>query len=172
MRIPSADATAMYRVSLVKNIRYEPSLRIGQGCDYILRVGEQYNMMVLGACLYSYRCLLGSNTRQDWRRRQQYDRQVLERACRRRGIEISGHFLSHMSVTAKNLHREQEHGIVSDFMESVLDLRRVGRFREATSTAFSCLRLHPCDPYYYKPLAYLMAPMTLIRCYRSRKKGK
>jgi hypothetical protein len=51
----------------------------------------------------------------------------------------------------------------------VLDLRRADRNTEALKTAFACLRLHPCDPYYYKPLAYFLAPLVLIKYYRSIK---
>ncbi len=54
-RMPAHDPTVMYRVEAVRGMRYEEALRIGQGFDYILRVGEQYPMMVLGECLYSYR---------------------------------------------------------------------------------------------------------------------
>lgn len=169
MRMPATDATGMFRMAMVGKMRYEPTLRIGQGYDHILRVGEHYPMMVLGECLYSVRYHFDSTTRRDWTLRTQKVREVLKRACQRRGLNMSEHFSPNTSPTAKHLHREQEHGIVSDFMESVLDLRRAGRNRQALRTALACSGLHPCDPYYYKPLAYWIAPLALIRYYRSRK---
>lgn len=172
MRMPATDATGMYRMGMVRNMRYEPTLRIGQGFDYILRVGERYPMMVLGECLYSWCFHPDSTTHRDWILRSKKIKQVFELTCQRRRLDKSEHFFAKHYKAHTLIYREREYGIVPHFMQSVLDLRRAGRFREATSTAFSCLRLHPYDPYYYKPLAYLMAPMTLIRCYRSRKKGK
>src|SRR5262249_46667806 len=56
-RIPALDPTGMFRMSLVGHIRYEASLPIVETFDYILRVGEQYPMIVLGECLYGYRIL-------------------------------------------------------------------------------------------------------------------
>lgn len=170
MRIPTNDAVGMFRVSMVRNIRYEPTLRIGQGVDYILRVGERYPMMVLGGCFYSHRVHLDSTIRRDPVRTKQMIRKVLMRACERRGLNPAECLPAKSSApAAKYRYMEQEIGIVPHFMESVLDLRRTNRNREALKTAFACLRLHPYDPYYYKPLAYSLAPLVLISYYRSRK---
>jgi hypothetical protein len=54
-------------------------------------------------------------------------------------------------------------------MESVLQLRKSGKFPEALRTAIICLRLHPLDWYYYKPLIYSMFPTKLITAYRAGK---
>jgi len=172
MRMPAHDPTGMFRMSMVSDLRYEPTLRVGQGWDYILRVGERHPMMVIGECLYSYRNHFDSNTRQDWARRERKVRDVLKLVCRRRGLNIDEYFPSESALSAIVLHREQETGVVPHFMESVLDLRHAGRVWESLKTAFACLRLHPCDPYYYKPLVYLVVPMAVIQCYRSRTKGK
>lgn len=169
MRMPAHDPTGMFRMSMVSDLRYEPTLRVGQGWDYILRVGERHPMMVIGECLYSYRNHSYSNTRQDWARRKRKVRDVLKFACRRRGLNIDEYFPSESAPSAIVLHREQETGVVPHFMESVLDLRRSRRKWQALTTALACLRLHPCDPYYYKPLVYFFTPMALIRYYRSRK---
>jgi len=168
-RMPAHDPTGMFRMSMVSDLRYEPTLRVGQGWDYILRVGERHPMMVIGKCLYSYRNHFDSNTRQDWARRERKVRDVLKLACRRRGLNIDEYFPSESAPSAIVLHREQETGVVPHFMESVLDLRHADRKMEALKTAFACLRLHPYDPYYYKPLAYFLAPLALVRYYRSTK---
>jgi len=96
-------------------------------------------------------------------------RNVLERACERRGLNPSDYLPADSERISRFRHREMETHIVPHFMESVLDLRRADRNTEALKTAFACLRLHPCDPYYYKPLAYFLAPLALIKFYRSIK---
>lgn len=169
IRMPAHDPTGMFRVSAVRDMRYETTLEIGQGTDYILQVGERYPMIVLGECLYSYRIHYNSNTRNDPNLRKQMVRQVFKRACERRGLNPIEHLLRDTSSAAKRPHREQETGLVSHFMESILDLRRAGRRWESLKTSFTCLKLHPLDFYYYKPLCYFLAPFKIIKFYRSRK---
>jgi glycosyltransferase involved in cell wall biosynthesis len=168
-RMPTHDPTSMFRVSLVRKFYYEPALQYGEGYDYILRVGEHHPMLVLAECLYSYRVHSGSLMTKNALQRKQMCRKVQERACERRGLNPG----DYLSVAPKRIsrfrHRETETHIVPHFMESVLDLRRADRNTEALKTAFACLRLHPCDPYYYKPMAYFIAPLALIRYYRSIK---
>ncbi len=171
LRMPAHDPTGMFRVSMVQDIRYEVTLKIGAGLDYILRVAELHPMIVLGECLYSYRVHPRSATRQNAVKREEMIRKVLKRACERRGLDLTEHLPSDSQPGAESLRKTRETGIVTHFMESVLDLRRARRNRQALSTALACLRLHPCDAYYYKPLAYFLMPLRLIECYRSRKEG-
>lgn len=164
MIMPAHDPTAMFRVSAVRDIAYNPALRIGQGWDYILRVGEQLSLMVIGACLYSYRINLSSNTRSNLGHTMKKKQMVLDGAIARRGIPQPGCLsIRPSSVITK------DYGVVPHFMESVLDLRRAGRVGEALRTAAFCLRLHPIDPYYYKPLAYFFAPFGVIERHRRRR---
>ncbi len=169
IRMPTLDPTGMFRVEMLREMRYEPTLKIGAGLDYILRVGERYPMMVLGECLYSYRIHCDSITKRVPALKEQMIEKVLKRACQRRGLKPAEYLYPYPGPATKFLHRQQEIGAVGHFMESVLDLRRASRSREALKTAFACLRLHPCDPYYYKPLAYFLAPLALIKYYRSIK---
>lgn len=169
MRMPAHDAAPMFRVPLVQKFCYEPALQYGEGLDYILRVGEHHPMLVLGECLYSYRVHLSSLMMNNALQRKQMVRSVLERACERRGLNPRDYLLVNSERISRFQHRERETHIVPHFMESVLDLCRTDRNWEALKTAFICLQLHPCDPYYYKPLAYFLAPLMLIRYYRSRK---
>ena len=170
-RMPAHDPTGMFRVSMVDGILYEPDLGAVEGLDYILRLGERHPMIVVGETLYSYRIHFCSVTRYDPLRIKLLVRKVMERACQRRGIDPDEYLGPMSATTCRFLYREQEAGIIQHFMESVLDLRRAGRIRQALRTALCCLRLHPCDPYYYKPLAYSLIPMALIRYYRRLKAG-
>jgi len=61
--------------------------------------------------------------------------------------------------------------IIPHFMESVLDLRRLGHYWQAVTTAFDCLQLDPFVLYYYKPLFYSIMPIAVIEWYRSLKAG-
>ncbi|HUU18180.1 MAG TPA: glycosyltransferase family 2 protein [Sedimentisphaerales bacterium] len=168
-RMPTHDATSMFRVSLVQDFCFEPSLQYGEGLDYILRVGERHPMLLLAECLYSYRIHFGSLMTKNFLQRKQMIRDVMERACERRGLNPGDYLSVNSERISRFRHREMETHIVPHFMESVLDLRRADRSTEALKTAFACLRLHPFDPYYYKPLAYFLAPLAIIKYYRSIK---
>lgn len=167
--IPAHDPTAMFRLSIVGDMRYEPSLKVGAGYDYILRAGELHPMVVLGECLYSYRIHSGSTTRKDLNRREHMMQKVFRRACKRRGLQYTKYFHPSSVTEGTILYREQEYGVVPHFMESVLDLRHAGRHFQALRTALACLSLHYLDLDYYKPLAYFFAPMKLIKYYRKKK---
>jgi glycosyltransferase involved in cell wall biosynthesis len=168
MRMPAHDPTAMYRLSLVGDLRYEPSLRIGQGMDYILRVGERHPMMVIGECLYSYRVHGGSVTRQNYRRRQEFVREVKRRACARRGVTGPA-AESALPRRRRVRNSDLDNNLVAHFMESALDLRRAGRRWQALRTGLRALSLHPLDPAYLKPAVYALAPVLWIEVWRARR---
>ena len=165
LRMPAHDPTGMYRLACVKDFRYEPSLSIGEGFDYILRVGEKFPMMVLGDCLYSYRVHFNSLMQKHQDSTQAIAQRILVRASQRRGIQLNAALLD----GSASRRRWREHGTVTHFMESVLDLRRSGQPVRALVTAWECVRLRPADKLYYRPLLYAFAPQSLIEFYRSRK---
>jgi len=167
-RMPGHGPTPMYRVSMVSDIRFEPTLKVAEDVDYILRIGERFPLMVLGECLYSYRVHLDSSSRLDPTHNQLMVARVIERACQRRGLDPAKYLPLDTTFSTKFSYRHRE-AVVPHFMESVLDLRSAGRYWESLKTAFTCLKLHPLDLYYYKPLCYFLAPMKLIRHHRSRK---
>lgn len=167
MRMPSHDPTGMYRVAAVKGMEYDPELRIGQGYDYILRVGERTAMRVIGECLYSYRINVQSNTRNASARRNEMVQKVWAKAMTRRGSGT-------LNTTAfrRADHNNADHGITAHFMESVLDLRRTGNYKGAFNTAMFILSLDCGRIHYYKPLLYVFMPLGLISYYRRKKRTK
>jgi glycosyltransferase involved in cell wall biosynthesis len=170
-KMPAHDPTAMFRVSLVEKFHYEISLRYGEGLDYIWQVGELYPVQVLGECLYSYRvhpCSL-MTTEENIVQKKQMIRKVLERTCKRRGLDFDKCFPVFTEQISRFRHRETEADMVPHFMQSVIDLRGVNKSKEAFRTALICIKLHPSDPYYYKPLAYSIVPLSFIKYYRSIK---
>lgn len=162
-RMPAHDPTVMYRTAMVKGFRYEPLLRIGQGYDYILRVGEQFPMAVIGECLYSYRIHQRSMTKTDPDKRADYILQVLERACERRSVPFDEQFSREQWLRQNT---SDDNGLAANFIESAVDLRDAGQLREAIRTGLLCAAQEPLHANYYKALAYVLMPERLRRVLR------
>lgn len=160
-QIPALDPTGMFRMALVGDMRFEPSLKVAETCDYIWRIGEVHPMIVLGECLYAYRILPNSLTRRAPTWRKKFEVEAFRRACERRGLRFeteceddSGH-RSHNSLLDNN--------IAAHFMRSVLDWRRSNRRLSALRTGWQCACLHPADPHYYKALVYALISPSIVR---------
>jgi glycosyltransferase involved in cell wall biosynthesis len=164
-RMPAHDPTGMFRMSLVGQMRFEPSLQVAETYDYILRIGELYPIIVLGECLYSYRILPNSLTRRAPAWRKGFEAEAVRRACDRRGLRFEqecgdgSHSRSHNSVLDNN--------IAAHFMRSALDWRRSNRRFSAVRTGWQCACLHPTDPHYYKALVYALISPNVVRRLRS-----
>jgi glycosyltransferase involved in cell wall biosynthesis len=157
-RMPGHDPTGMYRMSVVGQLRYNESLILSEGYDYILRIGERHPMVVLGECLYRYRVLPDSLTKRvDSLERFRLWQQALKRACDRRGLDLDNLVLIQTVGT-----RESRNEIAAHFVKSVLDERRAGNLLAAFKTGLQCTRLQPLNPYFYKPLFYVLMPEKLI----------
>jgi len=167
-QMPGHDPTAMYRSSMVEAFRYDESLPIVEGYDYILRVGETTEMMVVGQCLYAYRVHLATVTKSDPTRRCRMLRMAVEKAFRRRARPYRDADLPRIPVAGKITHRERDNDLVSHFMLSVVDLMHANARWAAFKTALVCARMHPADPYYYKPLIYCVAPLAAVDFHRAR----
>ena len=166
--MPAHDPTGMYRLSMVRGIEYDESLRVGQGFDYILRVGERWPMMVVGECLYSYRVHAGSITRVNAASRDRLVLEVLRCACERRGIDYEQWRAARVSKRRQRM-EGLEYGLAAHFMESAVDQRREGGFMAAVRTGLACLRLRPWWPRFHKALVYALGPPELVRRLRGRR---
>lgn len=168
MRQPAHDPTAMFRLSRVRDITFEPTLRIGQGYDHVLRVGERFPMLVIGECLYAYRVHTTSNTQRQINQRVDAVLRVIERACQRRGYSRE-QTAARISAELNRLQRRLPlNNVAAHFMESVLDQRDRRRRRAALRTAIDAVRLAPLSLRHYKPLAYALAPRAAIDFWRTR----
>jgi glycosyltransferase involved in cell wall biosynthesis len=161
--MPAHDPTGMYRVSMVGDLRYEEALPIVEGFDYILRVGEVWPMIVLGECLYSYRIHFESVTRRSPSTRNRLAREVLRRACDRRGTPFHEVAERLAPLDAEARAGDVDNNVAARFMESVCDLRTVGRRGAAIRTALQCSTLRVLDPHYHKSLVYAVAPWWVVR---------
>jgi glycosyltransferase involved in cell wall biosynthesis len=157
-RVPAHDATGLFRMSVVRNMRYEPSLPFTQAVDYELRIGESHPMMVLGDCLYGYRMHPNSLTQSDPHRRDREVTRMLERACDRRGQPYSRAFPQGRHRKYRSHNSLIDNDIASVFAASVLSQRQTHRRWGAVKTGLQCARLHPFDLYYYKALVYAFVP--------------
>jgi glycosyltransferase involved in cell wall biosynthesis len=169
LQMPGHDPTAMYRVSMVKQFQFDETLPIVEGYDYVLRVGERFPMQVLGECLYSYRIHWNTVTKRNPSVRQKMLLNAMKKVLERRGLPYSDSSLPEVSHPARIRNKDLDNDIVSHFMASMVDLRHAGKWLSALRTAASCLMLHPFDPYYYKPVTYAVAPISLIDWHRARK---
>lgn len=161
-RMPAHDPTVMYRRSMVGGMEYDEELRIGQGYDYILRVGEQHPMLVLGRCLYAYRVHLASITRRAPSQRQAFVQKVVSKACERRGIPYD-ELVRSSDGASRNRQRFADNNLAANFIESVIDSVLAGRRREGVRTGLRCVGLHPTNFHYYKALVYALAPLSSVR---------
>jgi glycosyltransferase involved in cell wall biosynthesis len=161
-RMPAHDPTGMFRMSLVGHLRYDPSLQVAETFDYILRIGEQCPMIVLGECLYGYRILPGSLTRRDpaWRERFVVD--ALKRACDRRSLEYAKTFPDGPRGHQRSRNSMSDNNIAAYFINSVLDQRRANCRAGAFKTGWECVRLHPLDLHYYKALIYAVVSPRVV----------
>jgi glycosyltransferase involved in cell wall biosynthesis len=159
MRMPAHDPTIMFRRSCAVGVLFDPELRIGQGFDFVLRLGEVHPMKVLGECLYSYRITARSATRRSVTARQAGVSRVLEKAQSRRGLPPA----PSTSNASKVSNSDRDNDLATHFLESVTDLVRRGHRMEAFRTGLVCWRLHPFDPAYCRSAAAACLPHAILR---------
>ena len=170
IKMPSHDPTGFYRMEMVRGIKYDPELKIGQGFDYILRVGEKFPMQVVANCLYTYRIGRSSIIRTDINHRALMVKRVWEKACKRRKTDYDA-WLVHNRGRLSSLQRgTRMYGVVSHCLESVVCLKSAGRFADALKVGLQCCKINVFNLEYYKPLLYSLVPLDLLYLYRNLKK--
>lgn len=166
-KMPAHDATGMYRKAMTEQMWFDEALRIGQGVDYVLRVGEAYPIVVLGECLYTHRINYNSITHRNPKNNIDKINDVIKKACLRRKMNYENYISGHRSSRYFK-HRDMD-TILTYIMQSVYSLKKNKRCREAVKTAWSCFLLHPVDLLYSKPLLYSIMPIQIIDLYRKVK---
>jgi len=125
--MPCLDPTMMVKTSLAKQYKFNPELRICEGLDFILRIGEEYPMFVIPEPLYLYRFHYSSITKTQLEKRSDYLLKVTNYARRRRqkalltknefdyrigqylkdDNNLSGHFTDSAYLSVKNNRRKE-----------------------------------------------------------------
>jgi glycosyltransferase involved in cell wall biosynthesis len=167
---PGHDASGMYRLSLIKHFRFDQSLQIGQGIDFILQVGEQFPIICLDKCLYSYRINDQSITHENVANNHKSVNLIRKKACARRQLNFEDFKVSFKKTTGLFNYRHTDIHVIPHCMKSVLNLKLRHQFRAAFYVGWQCIVLQPLNPYYYKPLLYVIAPLIIIKCYRYSKR--
>lgn len=168
LKMPAHDATGLYRSNLLKDFRWDPELKIGEGIDFILRVGETFPICRINHCLYTYRINFQSLIRKNPEENIRWVNQAIRKACIRRGLDFSKHQLVEKSAGGKQSKSNLNH-IVSHCMESVVDLKNSGNWIKAVQTGMACLCISPDNYMFYKPMIYSLLPLSIIKRYRKNK---
>ena len=166
--LPAMDPTLMCRLSVVGDLRFAPELRIGQGTDFILRVGERHPIVVLGDCVYSYRVDLSSTTRRDPQSTARYVDLVRQRACQRRALPFDD---IHSRAAGRRPRNAGQHAFIGQVINATLDDLLAGRRAAAFRTALACARVRPGSLSSYKALVYAVAPRRLVLRKRPDRSG-
>ena len=168
-RMPSHDPTGFYRVEMVKDALYDPEQRIGQGYDYILRIGERFPIEVLPECLYSYRIDIDSTTRNNDGKRETMIMMVWAKACNRRKI-IFSQWMAQNEIRLVSLRKGSgQYGLVSHCMESVVLQKKNRQYLNALLTALLTISYGITKITNWKPLLYFLTPNIIIEKYRKIK---
>jgi glycosyltransferase involved in cell wall biosynthesis len=169
LQMPGHDAVLMCRMSMVGDMRYDEQLRIGQGVEYVSRICWDHPVMKMGQCLYTYRINYDSAIRKDPNKTIEQINLAFKKICQRRGLDYEKYKARPISQSRIFKHRYFDTHIIPHSMDSVIQLRENGNYREAFRTGMICLGIRLFDPFYYKPLMYCLLPLFVIRKYRELK---
>ena len=165
--LPGHDPTAVYRSALLGELRFDPAYRFFcEGVDFGLRLGELHPFVVVGECLYAYRVVPESLThRSDHiERRLSGWRSLMRKSAARRHapVPVFPALPEGAGATRRFSNAERDNNLAAHFMESVLDLRGVGRRGAALRTGLLCAKLHPLDLHYWKAFLYALLPVAWL----------
>lgn len=164
-RMVAHDATGMYRSSLVGPLRFNPELRIGQGIDFSLQVGERHPISKIGRCLYSYRINYNSTIRKNSANNAMWVSLVKHKAAVRRNTPITDEPVKASRERSKARNTRLTH-IVSHCMSSVLDHKEAELQFQAFKIGLICASIAPYRLEFFKPLLYALTPLRVIQVYR------
>ena len=156
MANPALDPTIMWRREL--GMAFAEDLHVGEGSDHLLRIGEQHPMVVVAGCHYGYRMHSGSKSRHDPARTTAFRREVVRRACERRGLPPES-----VASTPAVQRRTPVANVVGHAVQSTLELRAMGDRRRAVLDTLRFSRLGWRSLRAQLPLCYALAPMWLLR---------
>ena len=163
LKLPAHDACGLYRSDCTTLLRFDENLRIGQGVDFVLRFGELHKIEVVGACLYSHRVNHFSTTHKSKINNILNINTVFQKASKRRNVPYNPIKERHPLLAKFFPHRDKDN-FITYAVESVAPLSRAKHRSKALATAWFCIKRHPLDPLFYKPLLnflYLTTSMLL-----------
>ncbi len=168
LRMPAHDPTLVARAEVARATPYCPELRIAQGVDVVLRIGERLPIAVIGRALYRYRVRQGSQTRSGAERRARYLRLMVDRAHARRGLPPMGE--AAFRARFRGAIEGEDNDLAAHFVDSAFLQATGGDRLGAVRTAWTALsRLGPGSGA-AKAAIYALSPAPLAR--RLRRRGR
>lgn len=160
--VPSLDPTMMVRLDVARCFPFDEELRIGQGLDFILKVGERHSMCVIPDVLYYYRFHYSSISKSSIKKRAYYICKTMNSARKRRGEpEVSE---EEFFNDARKYLEDEDNNLSGHFTDSAYWSVDSGRRIEAVKTSVvSLIRLRNLDWSYLKPLVYTCMPKMVNR---------
>ena len=157
-RMPAHDPTAMYRTANLRGFRYDEKLPGVEGYDFIMKVGEKRKAHVLEDCLYTYRIHEESITHKNLEKRLRLLWLAKNKVRKRRNLKPIERFIMPRNIT----NSLRENGVSSHFLESVIELKKKGKYREALGVAGYSIRMHPLDIDNWKPFLAFLIPAKIL----------
>lgn len=160
-QMPALDPTMMVRMELAKRFKFDEELRIGQGLDFILKVGEVSEIRVSPEPLYHYRVHFNSITKTRAAEKAQYLLKTINKARVRRGqaaLSMPDYLRSNPYQARDRLNNLSGHFVDSAYW-SVVE----GRRSESGKTALIALKwlFRSGDIKFLKPLVYALFPLAV-----------
>lgn len=157
--MPCLDPTMMVRTDLAKEYKFNPELRICEGLDFILRIGEKYPMVVIPDILYLYRFHYSSITKTQLEKKRDYLLKVSNYARQRRQKPL---------LTKKEFdfqigqHLKDDNNLCGHFTDSAYLSVKANKRKEALETAMTSLRyVANGGMQFAKPLIYACMPKII-----------
>ena len=166
-RMPAHDPTLCVRADIANEFLFDPEIAIGQGLDFVLRVGEKYPIATTAEPLYLYRSHSSSITNSGLEQRIAQIQLVINKARLRRGMPpiVQSDFEKEYSKALK----EPDNNLAGHFRDSAYQSRMQGNYSVAVHTALVSSRRALRSTSYLKPLVYAFAPRFLVEMIRNRK---
>lgn len=165
-RLPGHDPTIMVRTDIARKIRFQDSMLMGQGLDFIFHAAEIYPMRVVGKSLYHYRIHPNSITKRKAVDKAEKLLKVMNSARVRRGLEPWT--FEYYFENNKSWLEDQDNNLAGHFTESTFLSVMAGERKLALHTAMQSLALVKKGRRYLKPLVYALAPRCLCEWGRKR----
>lgn len=163
--MPGLDPTMMVRADLAKATKFDPTLKLGEGLDFILKIGEEHPIIQIPDILYYYRFHYQSITKTDPTSKGRYLLQVANSARERRGVptmEESVYF-----ERTKEYINDANNNLVGHFTDAAYCSVANGYRREAIQTALLSMKYAPNGGVkYLKPLVYSLLPYSWAKLLR------
>jgi len=166
LRNPELDPTMIVKLDLAKSYRFNPEYKIGQCLDFIFRIGEKHPILVLEDILYSYRFNLNSNTKINYKRKEEYLLRIFNSAKDRRNEKRITP--SELAEKLGSRRRSKDNNLSGHFSESIFQqIKNGNRFKTFNLCWFAIKNIN-LNKNFAKSIVYPFLPLSVIVFLKSR----